>query len=935
MISESSDSFQDASHRTSITNRQDKWHMALKTLPVAGIGLFCALPIAAVNAQIIPDRSLGAESSRINPNVTIKSLPATEISGGATRGANLFHSFRQFNVESGRGAYFANPIGVTNIFSRVTGSSSSNILGRLGVLGNANLFFLNPNGIVFGPNATLDLSGSFLATTANSIKFSDGREFSASNPESAPILLTVNMPTGLDFRAGNRGSILNQSRVLNAEESIVGLLMPPEKTIALIGSDVRLEGGYITAPEGRIELGGLIGEGTVGINFLDSNNFSFTFPDRVARSNVSLSDLAIITVRGNQGGAININVANLNMSGGSRILGGIATGAGFIGSQSGDITINATGKVSITNSGSFISNAVLSDAIGNAGSINITTGVLDLTEAGQIFIGVLGNGNTGSINILADTVSFDGEGKDSNAFSSGLIGEVQIGAVGTIGSINLTARLFSITNGAAIQSSLFGSGSVGKVNINVRDAVLIDGVGFDTFSSGIYNRVERDSIGQVDSINLTAGSLTISNGAVITASTSGNGNAGNVNIHVGDRTILDGVGPVTTIPVGIPVGILQDAGIFQSSGILSSVRKTGVGTGGNITLITQNLSVVNGAAIATNTFGQGRAGNIFINAETIDLAGIAPLGRGTQVSTLLAATEIDSKGRGGDIRVNTNLLKVSDRAAISAVANGEGNGGNVEVNASSILLNDNALVSVSNFGLGNAGNITLRSQDIQLRRLSNISTDNQLGNGGNISINTGVIAAFPRENSNITANALQNGAGGNINITAQSIFGFISGQRTDISVSSITASSQFGRQGQITFTTPEVNPSSALVQLSENVVDPNALISQNPCAKQGGSEFIVSGTGGLPPDPHDTLSSDVVRSSLIEPAPFTTNHASTNPTVAAQTVSSDRDSPQDLPRRIVPAQGWVVNEQGELILIADTGLERDRDRLRLWPTICK
>jgi filamentous hemagglutinin family protein len=150
MISESSDSLQDASRRTLIPNRQDKWHMALKTLPIAGITLSCLLPIAAVNAQIIPDRSLGAETSRINPNVIIRDLPSTEINGGAIRGTNLFHSFQQFNVDSGRGVYFANPSGIANIFSRVTGSNVFNIFGRLGVLGNANLFLLNPNGIDSG-----------------------------------------------------------------------------------------------------------------------------------------------------------------------------------------------------------------------------------------------------------------------------------------------------------------------------------------------------------------------------------------------------------------------------------------------------------------------------------------------------------------------------------------------------------------------------------------------------------------------------------------------------------------------------------------------------------------------------------------------------------------------------------------------------------------
>ncbi|GAB4201719.1 MAG: hypothetical protein Fur006_54480 [Coleofasciculaceae cyanobacterium] len=101
-----------------------------------------------VSAQIIPDETLGTERSRLTPH-----NPSTErIEGGARRGANLFHSFQQFNVNEGRGAYFANPVGIENILSRVTGGNPSEILGTLGVLGNANLFFLNPNGIIFGLN---------------------------------------------------------------------------------------------------------------------------------------------------------------------------------------------------------------------------------------------------------------------------------------------------------------------------------------------------------------------------------------------------------------------------------------------------------------------------------------------------------------------------------------------------------------------------------------------------------------------------------------------------------------------------------------------------------------------------------------------------------------------------------------------------------------
>uniref|UniRef100_UPI00403F4C0E two-partner secretion domain-containing protein n=1 Tax=Microcoleus sp. OTE_8_concoct_300 TaxID=2964710 RepID=UPI00403F4C0E len=102
--------------------------------------LFCALlllPSGAI-AQIIPDNTLGPESSRTVPD-TINNLPSDRITGGAIRGVNLFHSWREFNIGEGRGAYFENPRGITNIFTRVTGGNQSNILGTLGVLGNANL----------------------------------------------------------------------------------------------------------------------------------------------------------------------------------------------------------------------------------------------------------------------------------------------------------------------------------------------------------------------------------------------------------------------------------------------------------------------------------------------------------------------------------------------------------------------------------------------------------------------------------------------------------------------------------------------------------------------------------------------------------------------------------------------------------------------------
>ncbi|MBW4456277.1 MAG: filamentous hemagglutinin N-terminal domain-containing protein [Nostoc indistinguendum CM1-VF10] len=166
-----------------------------------------------VLAQIVPDKTLGVEGSVVKPNVNIQGIPSDLIDGGATRGANLFHSFRDFNVWEGRGAYFANPTGVENILTRVTGGNTSNILGRLGVLGGANLFLLNPNGIVFGPNASLDIRGSFVATTADRIKLGDRGYFSAVEPQTSS-LLSVS-PGALFFSqvANQPTAIINQGNL--------------------------------------------------------------------------------------------------------------------------------------------------------------------------------------------------------------------------------------------------------------------------------------------------------------------------------------------------------------------------------------------------------------------------------------------------------------------------------------------------------------------------------------------------------------------------------------------------------------------------------------------------------------------------------------------------------------------------------------------------
>ncbi|MGB0563881.1 MAG: filamentous hemagglutinin N-terminal domain-containing protein [Spirulinaceae cyanobacterium] len=194
-----------------------------------------ALP---AEAQITPDQTLGAENS----TVQITSPGQVQINGGAIRGANLFHSFEQFSILESQAAYFSNPSGIANIFSRVTGSDPSHIFGTLGVLGDANLFLLNPNGVIFGPNARLDLTGAFTASTAESFILPGGEAFSAVNPNGAP-LLTVDVPlnVGLRFGSGATGAVVNEGS-LNSGANLNLIGRSVVNTGVLKGKNVELLG---------------------------------------------------------------------------------------------------------------------------------------------------------------------------------------------------------------------------------------------------------------------------------------------------------------------------------------------------------------------------------------------------------------------------------------------------------------------------------------------------------------------------------------------------------------------------------------------------------------------------------------------------------------------------------------------------------------------
>jgi filamentous hemagglutinin family protein len=192
-------------------------------------------------AQVVGDTTLPVgERSQVTGN------PNFQIDGGATRGGNLFHSFSDFSIPTGGSAFFNNAADVQNILTRVTGGSISNIDGLIQANGTANLFLLNPNGIIFGQNASLNIGGSFVATTANALEFGNLGFFSASNPEAPSALLTIN-PSALLFNQIAAAPIQNSSTApagtTLAGEDASGLRVPNGRSLLLVGGNISMDGG--------------------------------------------------------------------------------------------------------------------------------------------------------------------------------------------------------------------------------------------------------------------------------------------------------------------------------------------------------------------------------------------------------------------------------------------------------------------------------------------------------------------------------------------------------------------------------------------------------------------------------------------------------------------------------------------------------------------
>ena len=804
-------------------------------------------------AQIVPDQTLPAgERSQVSGNSNI------QIDGGAVRGSNLFHSFQQFSVPTSGSATFNNPASVTNIITRVTGSDLSRIDGLIRTNGTANLFLINPNGIVFGANAQLAISGSFLATTANRLKFADGSEFDAKAAQ-AP-LLTISAPIGLQY-GSNPGAIQVQGATLQ---------VPNGQTLSLAGSNITVNGGQLLAPGGRVELTGVAAAGEVGL-MQQGREWRLSVLDGLTRADVAIGNGAIVDVAAGGGGSIGITAQNFTITGiGTYVQAGIATGLGTVGTQAGDIVINTTGATNI-NTGT-VQDIVNTGGTGNAGDIKVTAGSLTFINGGNLDASTYGTGDAGNVMMtIRGAATFDGVTPDGT--QSGAYSFVDSGARGKGGNIELSAGSLTLTNGGEFNADTYGIGDGGNVMMTVRGAATFDGVtpagGFTTRASSQVNPGARGKGGNVE---LSAGSLTVTHGASLSSATAGTGDAGNVTLKIRGAATFDGTSP--------------DGNDLSSADSLVFIG--GEGKGGNVELSAGSLTVTHGANLNAVTFGTGDAGNVTLKIRgTATFDGTSADGRfPSGVGSLVFS---GANGKGGNVNLSADLVSLTNGAALSVSSQGQGGAGNLDVSANQLRLDNQGSIQAETVS-GQGGNITLQVRDLLLLRHdsfiatssgasqavdSNIiseaggrqvrdllllppssfttraATDQGSGDGGNITLNSNLIVAVPQENSTISANAFS-GRGGSIRITTQGLFGIEPRASTTTGLSSITASSEFGISGTITLNTPDVDPSRGTATLPNGVVDINALIASSCVVRRSHQgRFVITGTGGLATQPDD------------------------------------------------------------------------------------
>ena len=755
------------------------------------------------------DGSFGTRGPLPGPNFMIGANYGRQV------GTNLFQSFSQFNLNSSQSATFTGSANVHNILARVTGGSASSIDGTIhSDIAGANLFFMNPAGVLFGQHAQLDVSGSFAVTTSNYLNLVGGGRFNAnlgggdvltSAPVSAFGFLN-SAPAAVSFTGSNttRDSVGN----------IVprpGLGIAPQKSFSVVAGDIAMKASTISGERSRVNLVSVKSPGEVQLDATNVNS-AVDVTQFTAMGTINLTNLALIDTSGPSGGPVVIRGGNLYLDN-SQIL---SQTTGSI--QGGAIDIAVTESMRITSLGQISSSTV---GIGNAGSVNVTADSLLIDGTGFFLTGIFagpnvengssgnggsiavhagdlrimaggvissstqGAGNAGSVNVTADSLLIDGKEAEGNAFfGTGVfaLAAGEIGKNGNGGSIAVHAGDLRIMPGGAISSSTLGAGNAGSVNVTA-DSLLIDGTG--DFPTGIFalSDAEFNFAGKGGSIAVNAGDLRIIAGGVISSGTETLGDSGSVNVTA-DSLLIDGARASPHFGTGIFVD--GNAG----------------GIGGSIVVLARSLQILAGGQISSSVHNGGSAGSVNVTADSLLIDGtgapISSVGIFGGTGIFGEASGFDGlRASGGSLFVQAGDLSLTAGGQITAsLLGGRGQGGDLNIHAGSLSIDGSTApgvftgLSASTQGTGNAGNISLAVDNtLSLFGGGQISAASSTsGAAGSLQLRLGTLSI--NSGSSISSANADSGEGGSVMIATTGPVRLRQG-------SSISASSALGDAGSI------------------------------------------------------------------------------------------------------------------------------------------
>ena len=720
---------------------------------------------APVYAEVITDGSLGTANTLIGPDFQITA------DLGQQRGGNLFHSFSQFSIAAGESATFTGPAEIANILSRVTGGDSSTIDGLLrSDIDGADLFLLNPAGVMFGANASVDISGSLHVSTGDYLVLDDLTQFMAV-PQVGEVLSTA-APTAFGFLSPSAGAIQFQG---------ADLTLSSGNTMTLAANGIQLNNTDLTIDQGAVQMASLASAGEVAIN-------TGVVSGATGYGDINLVD-SDVTLDGVGGGSVFIEGGDILLDGSSDIA---AETQGDIDGK--DFIIRAAGTLSLA-AGDITTTTTDTVQGGDGGDIFINAGDITITAGGEVEAFTFGSGNAGKITLQTNNLLIAREG---TTLTTGVRSDARSDSTGHAGGVSLQATGIELLDSGTIRSNTFGQGDAGMVQVDT-DRLLID----DAFLSV---NTTSSATGNGGKLVINASDIEVRNTGQITASTSGQGNGGFIDITT-DHLIIsrDGAASFTAVvsdasdgSTGHAGGVSIQATDIQllDSGVLGS-RTFGEGDAGMVAVVTDRL-LLDDAFLSVNTTSSatGNGGNLVINADDIELRNTGKItantsGQGNagavQVATArlliddaFLESEVGSSatGNGGNLVINASNIEVRNTGEITASTSGQGNAGVVEIATDSLLLDDGTVASrADSSSTGNGGNLLINAGAIEVRNTGAISAtvfSESQGNAGFIDITTGHLIVLGNGASSFTgiasdANSDSSGNAGGVSIQATDI----------------------------------------------------------------------------------------------------------------------------------------------------------------------